>query len=698
MPQLLPAPALVLDTDGLVEAVNARAATLLARAPSDLVGRRLPDLLPAIAAAQVRITRAEREDGRILCTLTEVGEGDGLLASLAPNLGAAFDHSPIGLAFIDVEGRYVHVNDAHCAILGRPREEVIGTRDPDLTHPDDVVRQREIALRIESGELDASQHEKRFVRPDGSVRWVVSAVAFLRDADGHGLGWFGQWTDITARRAAEEALRRERDLSRATLAAMHEGFCLTREGVVLDVNDALCAITGFPREELVGTLLPFPWTPPESLEQVAEMQRAFRAAGGGEAEVECVRRDGRRFLASVTSAEVTGPDGERLGFVHTMRDVTAERRQKEELARLATHDALTGLGNHRAFHEHLRGEVARAERAGTPLSLAILDLDHFKAINDHHGHPVGDCVLAEVGRRFRLLTRAGEHIARIGGEEFAWVLPGATGAQAFAAAERARRAIEAVPFDGVGPVTLSIGVCELADAGGAAEELHRLADVALYWAKAHGRNLVFRWTPDTAGELDGLAAAPAPASAARLEALRAVAYAIDEDRPAGPGHPERVAELAGRLAAVLGWPHDRIARLREAAELHDVGKATLPQALLRKPGAFTAEEWEQVRRHPATGADMLDGVLDEEQRSWVRAHHERWDGAGYPEGLAAAAVPDGARVLAVADAYDAMTSRRPYSAARSAVDAVFEVREGAGGQFDPDVAEALITLLAGAPA
>jgi diguanylate cyclase (GGDEF)-like protein len=327
----------------------------------------------------------------------------------------------------------------------------------------------------------------------------------------------------------------------------------------------------------------------------------------------------------------------------------------------------------------------------------MLDLDHFKSINDRHGHPVGDAVLEEVGRRFRTLTRAGEHMARMGGEEFAWILPGATGAQAYAAAERARRAIESEPFDGVGTLTVSVGVCELADAG-CPDELHRLADVALYWAKAQGRNLVFRWTADTAQELDAAGAiVPSPRRTARLEALRAVARAVDEDRPAGPGHADRVADLAARAAASLGWPAARVAALREAAELHDVGKVALPPALLRKPTAFDDGEWAQVRAHPGLGADMLDGVLDEEQRSWVRGHHERWDGGGYPDALAGEAIPMGARLLSAADAYDAMTSARAYSPARSPIDAIFEVRTAAGRQFDPQVADALIAVLTSEP-
>jgi diguanylate cyclase (GGDEF)-like protein len=168
-----------------------------------------------------------------------------------------------------------------------------------------------------------------------------------------------------------------------------------------------------------------------------------------------------------------------------------------ELERLATHDPLTGLPNHRVFHERLREDVARAGRQGQPLSVAILDLDHFKSINDEHGHRVGDSVLRELGRRLGVVPREGELIARVGGEEFAWIL-NADGSEALKAAERARHAIVGTPFAQVGTVTVSIGVCELAAADGA-EALYARADEALYLAKEQGRNQTCRSVPLPSG-------------------------------------------------------------------------------------------------------------------------------------------------------------------------------------------------------
>jgi diguanylate cyclase (GGDEF)-like protein len=210
-------------------------------------------------------------------------------------------------------------------------------------------------------------------------------------------------------------------------------------------------------------------------------------AGGGEAEVTLVRKGGAPFHASVRSARVHGPDGEELGFVTTVRDISERKRHEDDLTQRAMSDGLTGLLNRRAFDERLRAEAARAVAEGRPLSVALLDLDHFKAVNDRHGHPAGDRVLVQTAACLRAVSRFGDHVARVGGEEFAWILPNTDAAAAIGAAERVRRAMAAVDFGDVGPATLSIGVCELAVAGDAGR-LYELADVALYRAKAAGRD------------------------------------------------------------------------------------------------------------------------------------------------------------------------------------------------------------------
>ena len=246
-----------------------------------------------------------------------------------------------------------------------------------------------------------------------------------------------------------------------------------------------------------------------------------------------------------------------------------------------------------------------------------------------------------------------DSVGRIGGEEFAWLLPDAGPGDTLAAAERLLEAIRSEPFAAGLQLTASVGVCDLA-AGEDVGVLKERADRALYWAKDCGRDAAIVWSHATERRLER-------AGSADLDGLAALA-----DDTGASGHGSRVADLAVAIAAQLDWSPARQARLHRAARVHDAGKQALPEALLSCPGSLTASETSHVRRHATIGAALAARVLDSEQEAWIRHHHERPDGSGYPSGLAGDAIPDGARIIAMADAFDAMTSERPYQPARSA--------------------------------
>lgn len=388
-----------------------------------------------------------------------------------------------------------------CRIAGRP-EGFSPTTEQflELVHPEDRPRVAEAMEQALAGEPDELDY--RIVRPGGEVRHVHSRRHVRRGRDGTVSHVFGAMQDVTEHQRAEAGLRREQDFAAAILRSMHEGFMLTREGRILQVNDAFCTLTGYAREDLVGAKVPYPFWPPEARADIEQVREQINRGELRGFETTYMRRDGARLPVSVTSVVAWGPDGELIGYVSTVRDITEQKRYQSELERLAIQDHLTGLLNHRAFHERLRDEVSRALRHGRPLSVALLDVDCFKQVNDQHGHLAGDRVLRETAMRLTPLVRSGEHLARIGGDEFAWILSEAEGLGAFAAAERARSAVRSRPFAGVGEVTMSAGVCELADAGDA-EQLFRRADQALYWAKTHGRNRTFRYSQATARQLIG---------------------------------------------------------------------------------------------------------------------------------------------------------------------------------------------------
>ncbi len=399
------------------------------------------------------------------------------------------------------------------------------------------------------------------------------------------------------------------------------------------------------------------------------------------------------------------PEGaaEQLGrFAELVGLAVTNAEQRARLAEQAATDPLTGLLNHRAFHQQLGRELGRARRHGRELALVVLDVDRFKEINDGSGHQHGDRVLREVADRLRDVSRVEDVIARLGGDEFALLMPECGKLQAYVAAERARSSISAHEVAGHRGITVSAGVCDLTLAPDA-DALLRLADGALYWSKVHGRDVTFIYDPATIQELSAQERAEHLQRSHAIVGIRALARAIDAKNPSTREHSDRVAGLAARLAQARDWSPERVAQLNEAALVHDVGKIGVPDQILLKPGSLTPAEYEAVKEHAALGARILDDVLDREQVAWVRSHHERPDGSGYPDGLAGDEIPEGAALLAAADAFDVMTTARPYSAPRTPEQAVEEIRVLAGHQFSAAAVRALEAVveagvgLAGAP-
>ncbi len=352
--------------------------------------------------------------------------------------------------------------------------------------------------------------------------------------------------------------------------------------------------------------------------------------------------------------------------------------------RLALTDPLTGLGNHRHFHERLQRELLNAEDQDTPLTLCFVDVDDFKKINDRFGHPSGDRVLSQVAARLR----QGGEAFRLGGDEFALLLVEHDESTALAAAKSIVERIGALDLEHIGEVTVSAGLATFPVQGHGRDELIRLADSALYWAKEHGKNRVRLYRPDVVelAELKRLAAGPD--QAARYRAAASLAKAVDARDTYTGSHSERVSEFAARIAIRLGLNREQVELTRLAGSLHDLGKLAIPEEILRKPGDLTDSERLVLERHPQIGFRMLDSLGVDPVADLVLHHHERWDGAGYPEGLRGEQIPLGARIIFVADAYDAMTSDRVYRPKRSSEAALGELARCAGTQFDPGIVAA----------
>ncbi len=357
---------------------------------------------------------------------------------------------------------------------------------------------------------------------------------------------------------------------------------------------------------------------------------------------------------------------------------------------LATTDVLTGLRTRRFFGSQLPHELAKARRAGSSLAVLIVDVDHFKAINDRYGHPAGDRVLVEVAHRLRDSVRHADFIARYGGEEFAVVVPQIGPQELANIGERLRTRVAASPIQ-VSPdvwidVRVSVGTAGYPRHGNSPAELITTADRALYAAKSQGRDRV------VVGET---AAIQPPATELPDELLAYLQRSADEVDSwlSGTEHGRAVGRWAGLVASLLGEDQAVVRRAELAGRLHDVGKILIPQAIWRKPSGLSRNERQLVQQHSDYGYQLisvLPGLLDVAEI--VRQHHERIDGRGYPLGLTGPDIRLEAKIVAVCDCWAAMIADRPYHVGLPPAEACAELVAGRDTQYDARVVDAFLEL------
>lgn len=342
------------------------------------------------------------------------------------------------------------------------------------------------------------------------------------------------------------------------------------------------------------------------------------------------------------------------------------RAGRRELEAHASTDALTGLGNRRKLFADLERRV-KAANDDEPIVLTLFDLNGFKNYNDSFGHPAGDALLLRVGRALaEAVEPFGGAAYRPGGDEFCVI----AGAERQAALEQAARGALSEHGEGFA-ISSAFGSVVIPHETGDLTEALRQADTAMYGNKHSGRATAGRQSSDVL--------------------LRALA----ERHPGLGDHQDGVADLAGAVGERLGIDGEELGQLRHAAALHDVGKVAIPDEILSKPSRLTEDEWKFMRRHTLIGERIVAAApaLGNAARL-VRSSHEAWDGSGYPDSLAGTAIPLGSRIIAVCDAFDAMTSDRPYSTAKTSAEALAELRRCAGAQFDPAIVESFEQVLA----
>lgn len=379
-----------------------------------------------------------------------------------------------------------------------------------------------------------------------------------------------------------------------------------------------------------------------------------------------------------------------LGFY-----VKIEGEHIKNLEELVNKDGLTGVFNHRYFHDALKEKIAISEKYNEPTAMIFVDIDYFKHYNDLYGHQKGDEVLRTIGSILKSSIRKGDIAARYGGEEFAIILPNTTEEEALSVADKIRSTIEKTKFYGEenqpkGVLTASMGVSIYPDKAKSDIELIKSADDALYRAKFFNKNRVETYT----SILDELKNDIDEKDIELVTSIKTLISVINAKDRYTYGHSERVVLYSRLLAEKLKLSKADTDTLIYAAYMHDIGKINIAQDILMKKMPLTSEEWELLKEHPESGVEIIKPVKSlENMVPIILHHHEKYNGTGYPDGLKGEEIPYLSRVLTVVDSFDAMTSNRPYNQRKTYDEAIIELRKFSGSQFDPVIAEKFIEVI-----
>ena len=564
----------------------------------------------------------------------------------------------------DDKGLFRYVSPSHRNVLGYEPEEMLGKSIYDLIHPDDIAGALEIfreAARSHSG----ARFEVRTRHADGHYVWLEVVGKRLLDSEDQVVGAIFGARDVTERKQVEEQLREAKALLEGVLDAIpdavgiqdpeHHIIRLNRAGYQL-LNLTPEQVKGKKCYELIGRT---------SRCRPCATERAWRTKRLERVE-KYVPELG--LYLDCRSNPILDENGDIQMVVEQFYDVTERRRVEEQLRYLTLHDSLTGLYNRAYFEEEMR-RLGSGRHA--PIGIIVCDVDGLKLVNDTLGHDAGDRLLTAAANVIRGSFRPDDMVARIGGDEFAILLPKSDRNAVEGACQRIRDAVSRYNDEQPDiPLSISAGFAFSEDTRLNIVELFKEADNNMYREKLHR------------------------SQSARSVVVQTLMHMLEERDFGTEGHVDRLQNLVVRLAGAVGLPEHRINDLRLLALFHDIGKVGVSDRILLKPGPLTPEERAEMQRHCEVGHRIAQSIPDLPPiASWILKHHEWWNGKGYPLGLKGEEIPLECRILAIADAYDAMTHDRPYRKAMTREEALAELKRCAGTQFDSDLVEKFVQII-----
>ncbi len=538
-------------------------------------------------------------------------------------------------------------------------------------HPEDRKDCARILERtFRSRESRGFDMEFRFLRGDGEWMWIRGYGRVVeRDARGEVCRLVGLHTDVSERRNMEDLLHMEKTRFQTTLLSIGDGVLATDgEGKIILMNRMAEQLTGYSEREALGKPLEdiFRVLQEETRKPCRDLASRVLASGEvvrlGNAMV-LVARNGRETCIEDSAAPIRDARGDITGVVVVCSDVTERKERQKEIEYLSSHDHLTGLFNRR----YLEKKMEELDTEGNlPLGMVVVDVNGLKLTNDAFGHKMGDRLLQITGNILGRAVHPREIVGRMGGDEFLLLLPRGGSERAEEILEALREEVSKVILDSV-ILSLAMGYAVKTKENQNLEELHVQAENAMYKDKLKYGKIM------------------------RSQTVERVLSHINVRYDREQIHTERVAEYCEALARALKWEEHEVEMVKTAAVLHDIGKIMVPLELLNKEEPLSKEEFDIIRRHPETGYEILKSVEEYAALAeYVLYHHERWDGGGYPEGLAGEDIPLVSRIISVADAYEAMTAQRPYQRTKTRKEAMDELERCGGTQFDPRLVQVFL--------